>query len=435
VFLSLIRGIYKTDSVVSMDFSVMDNTFEVCSTAAIELGDGPDPKTISLLRRSVPTRHLIEGNAIAVQGKGVVSATVLTEVVNNDIKSRLDGVELDAAACAVRDNLILGTAEGAGPDENALVVLHGGCWQVRVCGNRLMNASSHAILILDDLLDLTVEDNEIELARGFAVGTLSNNVVIQGARIAQNRIRGCGAVTFTSSFRGVLRFGQCVNFSIVDNVIVENRPIGAGPGQTLLWSVLYFANAAALDLTGNRIIDNLPGPDVAGYFVTLYVEDPRSDIKIQNNVIRGNAGSVIEMQPLFLAFTPVEERPRMLIQSNHLSAGARRAFWFARIYYFERLLFQGNNCEEETRNAFTYLPMYLYGDRMNVFGNSITFAGLTSLYVNGDSVLVDANTVDSGARALEVRGAGRTIVTSNITSGQTVSATGTLIRIHNIPAP
>jgi hypothetical protein len=34
-----------------------------------------------------------------------------------------------------------------------------------------------------------------------------------------------------------------------------------------------------------------------------------------------------------------------------------------------------------------------------------------------------------------VRGAARTIVTSNITSGQLASATGTLIRIHNIPAP
>ena len=40
VFLSLMRGIYKTDSVVSMDMSVIDNTFEVCSVAAIELGDG-----------------------------------------------------------------------------------------------------------------------------------------------------------------------------------------------------------------------------------------------------------------------------------------------------------------------------------------------------------------------------------------------------------
>ena len=50
----------------------------------------------------MPMRHLIEGNAIAVQGKGVVSATVLTEVVNNDIQSRLNGVELDAppAPCA-----------------------------------------------------------------------------------------------------------------------------------------------------------------------------------------------------------------------------------------------------------------------------------------------------------------------------------------------
>ena len=82
------------------------------------------------------------------------------------------------------------------------MVLHGECWQVRVCGNRLMNASSHAILIRDDLLDLTVENNEIELARGFAIGTLSNNVVIQGGRIAHNRIRGCGAVTFGAVPRG-----------------------------------------------------------------------------------------------------------------------------------------------------------------------------------------------------------------------------------------
>jgi hypothetical protein len=313
-------------------------------------------------------------------------------------------------------------------------VLHGECWQVRVCGNRLMNASSHAIVIRDDLLDLTVENNEIELARGFAIGTLSNNVVIQGGRIAQNRIRGCGAVTFAAPFRGVLRFGPCVNFSVIDNVIVENRPIAA-PGEVLQWSVLYFADAAALDITGNRIIDNLPGPDTRGYFVTLNVEFPHSDIKMQNNVIRGNAGSVIEMQPLFFAFLPVAERPRMLIQNNCFSAGARSALWFIRIYFFQTLLFQGNNCEEESRGAFIYLPIHMSADRINVSSNTVTFEEPTSLYVVGSSVLVNANTVDSGPRALQVFGSTRTIVSSNITSGQVASGTGTVIPVHNIPPP
>ena len=149
--------------------------------------------------------------------------------------------------------------------------------------------------------------------------------------------------------------------------------------------------------------------------MTLNVEFPHSDIKVQNNVIRGNAGSVIEMQPLYFAFVPVEERPRMLIQNNYFSAGARSALWFIQIYFFQTLLFQGNNCEEETRGAFTYLPIYMSADRINVSGNTVTFAEPTSLYVVGSSVLVNANTVDAGPRALQVYGSTRTIVSSNIT--------------------
>lgn len=435
VFLTFSRGIMKSNRVLSLDMSIVDNSFSLCTAAAIELGVGPNSDLFNSLRRAFSLRHLVQGNAITVQGKGVVSATAFTEVVDNDIQSRLNGVELDAPSCSVRDNLVINTVEGQGPDDSALVVLHGGSLQARVSGNRLTNSASHAVLITENILDLIVEDNQILLARGFAVGTLSDNTLIDGARIARNRIEGCGSVTFGAQFRGVLRFGRCVNLSIIDNEISGNPPTAAGPGTSLQWAVVYCDNVFNLDLSGNRITGNLPFVAATqGFFTALYVDDPRASIRIENNVIRGNAGSVMELMPL--GAVPVGERQHMCIQNNHLSAGIRRTFWFMRIYDFESMLFQGNRCDQESSDAFSSTPpMYMFGDRANVSNNMVNISNPTALYVNAQSLLVNANTVESGERALEVRAsptaAARLICTSNITTGLVTASTGLQITIHN----
>jgi len=236
----------------------------------------------------------------------------------------------------------------------------------------------------------------------------------------------------------VVSLGRCENLRIVDNVISENRPV-ATPAQFLVWNVVYCNEARGLDFAGNSILDNLPGADTNGRFSVLQVELPLGVIRIQDNVVRGNGGSVVDMIALFHAFTPLAERPQMLIQNNHFAAGARPALWFIYVFYFEALLFQGNRCLEETANAFGALPIYLHGERGNVNGNVATFAAPTAVYISGNSLLVNANQVDSGPRALEVTGvptgATRTIVTSNLTSGLVALSTGTLIRFHNIPGP
>ncbi len=435
VFLTFSRGIMKSNRVLSADMSIVDNSFALCRTAAIQLGTGPNPQLVAALLRSFSLRHLVQGNAITVQGRGVVSATPFTEIVDNDIQSRLNGVELDAAASSVRDNLIVGTATGVGANDAGLVVLQGASAAAVVRGNRLMSSTSHVILITENLLGLIVEDNDIVLARGFAVGTLSDNTVIRGARIARNRIQGCGAVSLGTRFRAVLRFGDCTNLDIVDNTITANRPIAAGPGQTLLWSVVYCDAVAMLNISGNQIVGNLPDADTVGYFATVYVVDPLSSVRLQNNFVRGNGGSVLE-----LGVAPAHLRPRISIQDNQLAAGARRSFWFMRIFDFDSLLFQGNHCEEENRDMFSSPPpMYMSGGRANVSNNMINFASPTALYVNANSVVANANTVESGVRALEVRGApgpaARVVVTSNITSGLVTASTGGIIRIHNFPGP
>jgi hypothetical protein len=438
VFLSLTRGVYKTDATISADMSIVDNTFSICRLAAIELGGGTHNAIgVAALRNAIPLRHLVQGNAIAVQGKGVVSSTLLTDVVDNDIQSRLNGIEFDAAECSAQRNLVLGTAAAPGPAENGFIVLGGSCTQARVCGNRLMNAPSHAILILEDVFEVTIEDNEIELARGHAIGTLSNTTEVRGARISRNRIRGCNGVP-ARAFAGVVSLGRTQDLRFTDNVITGNRPLVA-PGTVVLWSIVYVNDMTDVDFDGNSIVDNLPNADTQGRFWVLLCEEPKGVIRIQNNVVRGNGGSVIEMQPLSFAFLQRDLMPRALIQDNHFSAGIRRTLHFIRFYFFDSLLFQGNRCLEESRDAFIQLPMYFFVEQANVSNNNLTFAAPTALYVNSNFGVVNGNTVQSGPRALEFRGsptgASRAIVTANLTSGLITSSTGTVLRIHNIPGP
>jgi len=81
------------------------------------------------------------------------------------------------------------------------------------------------------------------------------------------------------------------------------------------------------------------------------------------------------------------------------------------------------------------LAMYMYGNRANISNNMITISTPTALYVNSASLLVNANTVGTGA--LEVRAsptaAARLIATSNITNGLVTASTGLQIRFLNFP--
>ncbi|MGH7944569.1 MAG: DUF6519 domain-containing protein, partial [Opitutaceae bacterium] len=75
VFFTFSRGIYKTDRVVSADVSIVDNSFSFCSLAGIELGGGGrNTEFLIWLLPLINLRHLIQSNAVAVQGKGILSS-------------------------------------------------------------------------------------------------------------------------------------------------------------------------------------------------------------------------------------------------------------------------------------------------------------------------------------------------------------------------
>ena len=113
VFLTFSRGIYKTNPVISADVSIVDNTFSLCTVAAIELGGAT--RNISILTSLltvISLRHLIQSNAVAVQGKGILSSNYFTIIEQNSVQCPSVAIELDAPFCTARNNSLLGDDHG-----------------------------------------------------------------------------------------------------------------------------------------------------------------------------------------------------------------------------------------------------------------------------------------------------------------------------------
>ena len=189
LFFTFSRGIYKTDPVISADISIVDNSFSLCALAGIELGGGG--RNTEFLVRLLPVlnlRHLIQSNAVAVQGKGILSAKFFTDVEQNSVQCPNVAIELDAASCTVRNNALIGIATELAPPDVGLLILHGTVYRtVRrsiVSGNRLLNASGHAILLREDLSDVALEENTISppAVSVLALSAIQRLCVVQASR-------------------------------------------------------------------------------------------------------------------------------------------------------------------------------------------------------------------------------------------------------------
>jgi hypothetical protein len=448
VFLTFSRGIFKTDAVVSADISIVDNTFSLCSDVAIELGGGGRQESL-LLRRLIPLislRHLIQSNALAVRGRGIVSSSLLTQVEQNTVQCPSVAIELDAFVCTASRNTLVGLADTTSPPEEGLLILHRGASDAIITGNRLLNAPGHSILLRDDLVNVTIEDNHIQDARRFGIGTFNDTTVVRLASISRNAVRGCvgevpaGPTGTTAPVAqqvgGAIVIGESEDVRFIDNVVTDNTPLIRGE-KIPAWFAVYFEDANGIEISGNQVTGNVNIPGVTGSVGAIGVPRVGGVIRLQNNVVRDNGG-----RGLLLGEGSVPQLQMGLIQNNHFTAGSNSSSLFILLSGIDSLLFQGNQCVVAAEAPPGLLRIVITATRANISGNLVNFPGLFALRVAASEAVVNANSVRSGQLALVVFGglplpppAVRVIVTSNLTTGISAGSTGVLIRANNIPAP
>ena len=447
LFFTFSRGISKTDPVISADVSIIDNTFSFCSQVAIELDSAArNQGFLASVLGVVSPRHLVQSNAIAVTGRGVVSTTALTLVEQNSIQCPIVAIELDAEFCSVRGNTLIGTAPDVAPQDVALLLLHGAgagnandpfksrSRNTNVAGNRLLNSSSHAILVLDDFNGLVVEDNHILRAQRCGIGT-SPATILRHASISRNRFEQClgNVVVPTGSlqFGGVVVIGAGQNLRVIDNVLTNNSPIVLGQ-QPVPWFVIFIEDTQPLEVSGNNIADNANVAGVGGAVGLLNVQGV---LRFQNNVIRNNGGRAL--------ITGATQLQLALIQNNHISGGPTSLALLVLVAGIDSLLFQGNHCTVVATPPPPQMRVLVNAARANVSSNFVDLPGLGALTVAGNELLVNANVVrPKRDNALFVNGFPvalgepvNVIVTSNLTTGILASSTGGLVRVNNIPPP
>jgi len=435
VFFTFSRGIYKMDRVVSADISIVNNSFSLCSQAGIELGGGGgNTNFLNLLLPVISQRHLIQSNAVTVQGKGILTSSFFTDVEQNSVQCPSVAIELDAAFCTVRNNSLIGIATNLAPPDAGLLILHGTASEATVFGNRLIIAPGHGILIRDDLLDVAIEENRIDLARRFGIGTFSDTTALRRSSISRNRVLGCAGDISGGLLQigGAVVIGESQDVRFNDNVVTDNTPLAP------IWFAVYFEDADGLEMSGNTVTRNAANLDLRGVFGAILLQGVRGVIRIQNNIVRDNGGAALaigEGRP-----GVPEQDQQVLVQNNHFSSGPNPSFLvFASA--IDSLLFQDNHCMRAAQEAFP--AVNLHATRANVTGNVIDASGsATAMGITGVDLVISANSVRTGEGALRVTGDPaapgpvRAIVTSNLTTGISVSVTGgVLIRASNFPQP
>ncbi len=443
-FITFFRGIYKTDSVLSADVSIIDNSFLLCSRAGIELGGGGRgaERLAVFLLRILSLRHLIQGNALTVSGTGIITSTPLTFIEQNDVQCQSVAVEIDSFACTVKNNFLYAYSTtplgGVG-----LLNLFNGARQVTISGNQLVNAPGHGILFREDVSSAAIDDNLIQVARCTGIGSLSEGVLLQQLSISRNRIEGClGNLPDAGSFiSGAVAIADAEDARLIDNVIADSLPARPqnAPG---LWFAVYFGSVDGLEMRGNRVSDNATAAGL-GLFMGAALLHTTGAACVQDNVIRGNGGSALD---LFGNFSSQTGPTDVMVQDNIFSAGPNQFSYFVTVAGANSLLFGGNQSFRPVTPGFTGgHDVYLFAQRANVCGNSIEAGSGIGLAVWGDRLIVNANSVESpGLFALQASAffvggpmPVALILTSNLTSGLFISASsgGVLNRVGNFPAP
>jgi hypothetical protein len=431
VFLTFLKGIHKADTVLSADMSVVDNTFLFCSQIGIDLGV-EHGRAIEGITQVVNPRHLIQGNALNVSGRGIASASSHTMLHDNSVVCPAVAIELDGPFSAVRNNILSGTGSQAMPSAG-LILLHNGARSLCISGNRLMGGPGHGILIQEGISDLSIDDNMIQLMLQNGISTTSDVIFVNGLRISRNQVRGCMGGTQQASpwHSGVLVIGNGRDVQVTANTFVQNGPAVVRTGR---FDTIYLEDILAAELTGNRVADNasLPGLDRFA-LSSIFLLSVQGNVWIHGNTVRENGGFA-----LGISGSPIREQiQRVLVQDNYFASGNNPYPILVWTVDVESLQFQDNQSVHSPPREFGGLPsVYLNSVQSITNGNTVQTSNQWGLLVIGAESITSGNMVQTTGEgpALVVQANSRGIVTSNMAASILTSG-AVVVRANNLPPP
>lgn len=419
LFFNFFRGIYKSDAVVSADFSFIDNTFTLCGVAAIELGQLSEVIFQEQGRSLIP-RHLIQGNGFTVTGRGIVSASVYTFIQDNSITCPQVAIKLDCANSTIRNNLLRGTARETAANVG-LIMVSLQAQGLRIVGNHLQGGPGHGILIdARRLSNLVIEDNVIEFMRQNGISTINDSSSVNDLRISRNTIQQClvGAANAIPWMSGAIVISGGRNVQITENDIHNNVP---NPNAGKQFYAIYGQDLSGIYLMHNVLSENVPNPasslsEVGGIRLNFV----RDEIKVIGNTIRNNGG-----QALVINAEPSPQQ-RAIVQGNHfISELDNRFLILVLVDRLEHLQFENNQvAHSPVQLGQVSLPAstLLRGALLIVHGNTVRS-------INNQSGLGIVATAGSSSRG---------ILSSNLTTGLPQIYNypfGTLAQTHNLQLP
>jgi hypothetical protein len=426
LFLNFAGGLRKSDAVLSADLAVTGNSFLLCRQAGIDLGrDHGAPLHAS---QFLNPRHLVQGNAFDVRGKGITSAAGETMVAENSIVCPETAVELDAPRCLVLNNVLRGTGP-AGRRPGGLVTLHNEASDLRVAGNRLLGGPGHGVLILEELARLAIEDNLIADLPLNGIATVSDAVLVHGLSVARNEFRACRGGDRDGLFwhSGALTIGGGEDARVTGNRFVANGP---GGDRKERWDAVYFEDLAGGEFEDNLFAENALRPGLNPLAISMIaLRSLRDQVVVQGNTARDNAGFA-----LFVADQPGGSRvQRVLAQGNAFASVDPGAFGLVIVLQVESLQYQGN----QTLHTGTKLPVpsvILIGQGAVIDGNTVETTGPAGLWTLAAEVVAAGNRVRAaGPAALLVFALARGIASANLATS--LLTAGPVVRAANLPPP
>ena len=322
-FLTFLYGVDKLGQFLSADFSIIDNTFALCSIAAVSLSSqlgtllgfpysGGGTSLSMGLARFFTLRHLVQSNSMSVTGTGVRSACAETLVRDNSISVTAVGVDLSAPFCDVQNNVITGD-----PSRNlsatALIELQLRARDARVRGNRLLGGPGSGVSLASRSDSVAIEDNEIIRMAQNGVTTVDGVSLLSRLSISRNSISGCsgGAAGGTFWHAGAIAVADVTDAHIIDNTINGNSTPAAAVGA----HAIYVGLAIGGDLSRNQIFDNFAAAPVAGNATgAIAVLTSQGELLIHGNRLRGNGGFGI-------AVLSLDASGSVSLQHNHVDNG------------------------------------------------------------------------------------------------------------------
>jgi len=425
VFFTLDHGVYFSDAVVSFDFAAVENTLLLCRQVGIRLGGGARNPLAALIRTISP-RHLIQSNAISAQGRGIQSARALTTIDTNTVTCAFTAVELDATLCAVTNNGLAGFSPEA-PITAGLILAHGGATKLTVSGNRLLAAPGHGILIDEDTADLAIENNAFDLARLTAISTAGPATLVDGLRIAGNRIRFCAGGDPQQLWQsGVVTLGSAGNARILDNTLVNNGPTTARPGPFV---PVYIEDASDAEIGRNLFAENATLAGLNGLVIgAMLVAAVRGSLRVEQNVVRDSAGG-----GLFVS----ARRADVAVRGNEFEGTANTSFFMVAVISAGTLQFENNRVRHAPPGPFGSVgaSVLLQAQRATLVSNAVETTGRMGMAISGTESVTSANRVRSAGDgpALQVSAASVSLASSNLTTS--FLTVGPVNRVNNFPAP